>query len=304
MVCMSKETKLITILTPTYNRGYILSKAYQSLLQQTNKNFEWLIIDDGSVDNTKELINGFIEENKINIRYFLKKNGGKHTAVNEGVKLAKGYYTIILDSDDFLTDDAIEKINYYWEKYNNNKKIACLSFLKIYSDKRSVSKPYIGTEVISNDIDFKYNKGITGDMSEVYRTSILKKYPFPVFDDERFLSEAIVWNKIAFKYDTVFINKGIYVCEYLEDGLSYSCLKLRYNNPIGALENAKLFMNYRFKLLIRLKNAILYDGFSLIAKRQFGYIVRESNHKFLSILFYPAGILFKFWCTYEVKKGK
>lgn len=304
MVCMSKGTKLITILTPTYNRGYILSKAYQSLLQQTNKNFEWLIIDDGSVDNTKELINGFIEENKINIRYFLKKNGGKHTAVNEGVKLAKGYYTIILDSDDFLTDDAIEKINYYWEKYNNNKKIACLSFLKIYSDKRSVSKPYIGTEVISNDIDFKYNKGVTGDMSEVYRTSILKKYPFPVFDDERFLSEAIVWNKIAFKYDTVFINKGIYVCEYLEDGLSYSCLKLRYNNPIGALENAKLFMNYRFKLLIRLKNAILYDGFSLIAKRQFGYIVRESNHKFLSILFYPAGILFKFWCTYEVKKGK
>ena len=304
MVCMSKGTKLITILTPTYNRGYILSKAYQSLLQQTNKNFEWLIIDDGSVDNTKELINGFIEENKINIRYFLKKNGGKHTAVNEGVKLAKGYYTIILDSDDFLTDDAIETINYYWEKYNNNKKIACLSFLKIYSDKRSVSKPYIGTEVISNDIDFKYNKGVTGDMSEVYRTSILKKYPFPVFDDERFLSEAIVWNKIAFKYDTVFINKGIYVCEYLEDGLSYSCLKLRYNNPIGALENAKLFMNYRFKLLIRLKNAILYDGFSLIAKRQFGYIVRESNHKFLSILFYPAGILFKFWCTYEVKKGK
>ncbi len=304
MVCMSKGTKLITILTPTYNRGYILSKAYQSLLQQTNKNFEWLIIDDGSVDNTKELINGFIEENKINIRYFLKKNGGKHTAVNEGVKLAKGYYTIILDSDDFLTDDAIEKINYYWEKYNNNKKIACLSFLKIYSDKRSVSKPYIGAEVISNDIDFKYNKGITGDMSEVYRTSILKKYPFPVFGDERFLSEAIVWNKIAFKYDTVFINKGIYVCEYLEDGLSYSCLKLRYNNPIGALENAKLFMNYRFKLLIRLKNAILYDGFSLIAKRQFGYIVRESNHKFLSILFYPAGILFKFWCTYEVKKGK
>ncbi len=304
MVYMSKEKRLITILTPTYNRGYILSKAYKSLLEQTNKNFEWLIIDDGSTDNTKDLINVFIQEQKINIRYYLKKNGGKHTAVNEGLKKAKGEYILILDSDDSLTEDAIENINYYWGKYSSNNKIACLSFLKIYSDKKVVSKPYSGVEIISNDIDFKYNKGISGDMSETYRTSILKKYPFPIFNDERFLSEAIVWNKIAFKYDTVFINKEIYVCEYLEDGLSFSCLKLRYNNPIGALENAKLFMNQRFKLIIRLKNAILYDGFSLIAKRKFGYIVQDSNHKFLSILFYPAGILFKFWCTYEVKRKK
>lgn len=293
---------MITILTPTYNRGYILHQAYQSLLLQKNKDFEWLIIDDGSTDNTKEVVREFVKENKITIRYYLKKNGGKHTAVNEGVKKAKGEYILILDSDDLLTKDATEKIKKYCKKYENNEKLACLSFLRVRPDKKTIGKVYEGTEIISNNIDFRYNKGIMGDMAEVYRTSILKKYPFPVFDNERFLSEAIVWNKIAFEYDTVYINEGIYICEYLEDGLSKSSLKVRYNNPVGALENAKLFMNYRFNLMIRLKNAILYDGFSLIAKRKVGYIVQESGHKFLSILFYPAGILFKFWCINEVKK--
>lgn len=293
---------MVTILTPTYNRGYILHHAYKSLLSQKDKDFEWLIIDDGSTDDTKKIVQEFIDEKKIQLRYYFKKNGGKHTAINYGVKIAKGEFIIILDSDDFFTEDAVQKIKKYWRKYKNNKKVACLSFLRVYSDKTTVGKVYHGTEIISNNIDFRYNQGIMGDMAEVYRTDILKKYPFPIFENERFLSEALIWNKISFDYDTVYINEGIYVCEYLEDGLSHSSLKLRYNNPIGALENAKLFMNSKFKLSIRLKNAILYDGFSLIANRKFSYVIRENEHKVLVVLFYPAGILFKLWSTHEVKK--
>lgn len=283
---------MITVLTPTYNRGYIIDKAYKSLLKQKNKDFEWLVIDDGSTDNTEEIIDKFIKQNKINIKYYKKKNGGKHTAVNYGVKKAKGEYTIILDSDDMLTSDAIEKIKEYWNKYSSNKNICAISFLRSYPDKKNIGKPYKGTEIISNNISFRYNKNLLGDMAEVYKTSILKMYPFPVFGEERFLSEAIIWNKIAFDYKTVYINEAIYVCEYLEDGLSKSCLKSRIKCPIGALENAKIFLDKRFKLSIRLKNSILYTGFSLIAQKKIKEIIKYSEKKLLVFILFPLGVVF------------
>jgi hypothetical protein len=131
-------------------------------------------------------------------------------------------------------------------------------------------------------------------MCEVFRSSVLKEYPFPVFENERFLSEAIVWNKIAFDYDTVYINSPIYVADYLIDGLSSSLLRLRYYSPNGALENANMFLNKRFKFLIRVKNAILYDGFSLVAGKDFRSIVNNSNSKMLAFLFFPVGLIF-YW---------
>ena len=283
---------MLTILTPTYNRGYIINKAYESLLKQKDKDFEWLVIDDGSSDSTKEIIEGYINENKINIRYYKKQNGGKHTAVNYGVKKAKGDYTLILDSDDCLTVDAVSKIKRYCKKYKNNISICGFSFLKIHEDGTLTGKAYQEKEIISDHISFRYNKALLGDMAEVYKTSILKKYPFPVFNNERFLSEAIVWNKIAFDYKTVYINEPIYVCEYLEDGLSKNCLQSRIKCPIGALENAKLFLNKRFKLSIRLKNSIIYTGFSLVAKEKFKDIISDSEHKFLVLLLFPLGYIF------------
>lgn len=292
---------MLTILTPAYNRGYIINRAYESLLKQKDKDFEWLVIDDGSSDNTEEIIEDFIKENKINIRYYKKQNGGKHTAVNYGVKKAKGDYTLILDSDDYLTVDAISKIKKYCKKYKNNISICGFSFLKIHENGTLTGKAYQEKEIISDHISFRYNKGLSGDMAEVYKTSILKKYPFPVFKNERFLSEAIVWNKIAFDYKTVYINEPIYVCEYLDDGLSKSCLQSRIKCPIGALENAKMFLNKRFKLSIRLKNSIIYTGFSLISKKKAKTILTYSDHKTLVLLLFPFGILFYF-CLLFIKK--
>ena len=123
---------MLTIITPTYNRENTLKNAYHSLLDQTNKDFEWLIIDDGSKDNTKKLVKEFIKENKITITYHYKENGGKHTALNEGIKKAKGDYILILDSDDTLTKDAVHLVLTSWKKYANNQKIAALSFLKVF----------------------------------------------------------------------------------------------------------------------------------------------------------------------------
>lgn len=283
---------MLTILTPSYNRGYIIENAYKSLLRQKDKDFEWLVIDDGSTDDTEKIVNSFIKQGKINIRYYKKTNGGKHTAVNYGVGKAKGNYILILDSDDYLTDDAVKKIGHYWKKYDNNENICCLSFLREYPDKKVIGKTYEGSEIISDNINFRYNKGVLGDMAEVFKTNILKKYPFPVFSNERFLSEAIVWNEIALEYKTVYINEAIYICEYLEDGLSNSCLKARIRCPKGSIENARIFLNEKFKLSIRLKNAIIYTGFSLIDKRNIKEIIGYSGHKMLIISLFPLGILF------------
>lgn len=291
---------MISILTPTYNRDATLERTYKSLLRQTSTNFEWIIIDDGSTDSTKKLIDNFINDDKIRIKYFYKKNGGKHTAINFGIKKVSGDSLLILDSDDYLTNDAIETIAQYTKKYWKNKKIAALSFLKLYENGETIGKKYKGNEIISDNISFRYNKGILGDMAEVYKTEILRKYPFPVYGNEKFLSEAIVWNKIALDYKTVYINTGIYIVEYLTNGLSSKSLELRYNNPYGACENAKLFLNKKFKMFIRIKNSILYTCFYSIAKRR-NYSIKFYK-SFLTIVFYLLGFILKVLLDIRFKK--
>jgi len=278
---------MITILTPTYNREKTLNIAYKSLLKQTDKDFEWLVIDDGSKDDTKELIQKFINENKIPIRYYYKKNGGKHTALNFGTKKAKGDLILILDSDDYLSKDAVKLVNKYWKKYSNNPKICGMTFLRKL--KNPFYKEKLFDECVSNMIDFKYNNGILADMCEVMRKDILLEYPYPTFENERFLSEVIVTGEIAKKYDTAYIPIEIYYTEYLEDGLSKNWFNLVVNNPNGARANNLLFMSKNFNFKIRIKNCIMFDVFSIIAHKS---AIKENKMKICAILFYiPSFII-------------
>lgn len=271
---------MISVITPTYNRGYIINKAYKSLLTQTSKDFEWIIIDDGSTDNTKEIVNEFILENKININYFYKENGGKHTALNYGFKKANGDYILILDSDDYLTENAIELSLKYIEKYKNEN-ISGISFLRKIEN--PIHKEKIFEEDIKKPIEFKYNNNFLSDMCEVYKKDILLEYPFPEFKNEKFLSEAIVWNKIALKYDMVFVPKEIYCTKYLSDGLSRNWLKNVLKCPLGARANSLLFMNKKFKFSIRVKNCIMYNIYSMISNKR---ILKDSKMKIWSVVFY------------------
>ena len=206
---------LLTICTPTYNRARMLSRVYASLCRQDNTNFEWLVVDDGSTDNTADIIK------KFEIGYIKKENGGKHTAVNEGVKAAKGDIFLILDSDDFLTDNAVTII---MEAFSNlpHKKFAGCGFNKLFQDWSLVGKSFKGNYVDSTSLE-RQKYGIQGDKAEVFFTEILRKYPFPIFKKEKFLTEAIVWNRIANDgYQIRWINQGIYLCEYQPDGLSFT----------------------------------------------------------------------------------
>lgn len=226
-----KEMIELTICTPTYNRAYCLSKLYLSLCEQTNKNFEWLIIDDGSVDETEEVVSKWIKEDgKINIRYVKKENGGKHTAINCGVETAIGDKFFIVDSDDYLIKEAVEIILEDTKKLPSEG-FAGVGYNRIFSDNSLIGETFEGEFIDATVLDRpKYR--INGDKAEVYFTDILLKYPFPVFEGEKYLTEAIVWNRIARDgYRLRWFNKGIYVCEYRQDGLSMNASN--YNNFEG-----------------------------------------------------------------------
>lgn len=291
---------MITIITPTYNREKKLTKAYKSLVKQTNKNFEWLVVDDGSTDNTKDLINKFKKEKKIKIRYIYKENGGKHTALNVGTQKAKGELLLILDSDDYLDVKAVELVEKYWDKYKSDPKICGITFIKKIGNPIVKDKPF--DECISNMNDFKYNNNNLADMCEVMRVDILKKYPYPVFEGERFLSEVIVTGEIAKKYNLAYVPEVIYYAEYLEDGLTKNWFKLVVNNPMGARANNMLFMSKEYKFSIRLKNCIMFDVFSIIANKK---ILKETKMKFFAVLFYiPSYIIAKILIKKYKRKRK
>ena len=211
---------MITVFTPTYNRAHILVKLYESLLKQTNKNFEWIIVDDGSTDNTEQLFDKWKLENNLEITYVKQKNSGKHIAINTGVKLAKGELFFIVDSDDYLSNNAIEQINTFYSQIKDDDKFAGVSGMRAYHNGNRIGGifPFETIDCSMMDIRTKYK--IKGDMAEVFKTNILKKYPFPKFEEEKFLGEDFVWSQMsADKYILRFFNKNIYFTEYLPNGI-------------------------------------------------------------------------------------
>ena len=225
----------ITVFTPTYNRGYIIENLYRSLQRQTYRKFEWLVVDDGSVDDTESKFAMFMaEENDFSIRYIKTENGGKHRAINRGVKEAKGALFFIVDSDDYIVDDALEWI----DKIEASLPVDEHSFggvcgLRGYSEEHLIGTTFGGDilDITSLERD-KYR--ITGDKSEVFYTDILRRYPFPEFEGERFVTECVVWDRIAADgYKMRFYNHITIICKYLEDGLTRSGASLFLKNPKG-----------------------------------------------------------------------
>lgn len=212
----------VTVFTPTYNRAYILNKCYESLKMQTHKNFEWLIIDDGSIDNTEELVEKWIEENnEFDIIYRKVENGGKHRAINKGIDLARGRLFFIVDSDDYITKDAIEKIIDKEKTIKQNEeKFAGIAMNKGYNSEKIVGNTFEGEYIDATSLERNKYK-IIGDKAEIFYTKILKQNKFPEFENEKFVTESLVWNRIARKgYKIRWFQDIIYICEYMEDGLT------------------------------------------------------------------------------------
>lgn len=279
-----------TIFTPTYNREGLLISLYESLKKQTFKDFEWLIVDDGSVDNTNETVQHFIKENILNISYYYKENGGKQRAYNYALDNAKGELFICLDSDDEYVSNALEIILEYWKKVEKNAKIVGMGYLSTYPDGSTIGSEFPNDEMVETQFNI-YNKyKVTGDKGLMFRTEVIKNYKFPVFDGEKFTTEALVYNRIAEKYEMLYINEKIEIKQYHEDGLTAKYNDLLLRNPKG---NA-LYHNERnkHKMIFKEKifNNAVYYKFCRVANYSFSKIFKESYSKLFLILSLPIGI--------------
>ncbi len=226
----------ITVFTPTYNRGYIIEKLYRSLQTQTVRDFEWVVVDDGSTDNTEEIFQRILlEENDFSIQYIKTENGGKHRAINCGLTLAKGKMFFIVDSDDYLPTNALETIIKVEATIFEDEKerFAGVCGIKAFFEGNCVGASFEG-EFLDITMLERPKYKIYGDKAEVFYTSVLKRYPFPEFEGEKFVAECVVWDKIAYDgYKLRFFNETVYYCDYLEDGLSKNYWKVYAANPRG-----------------------------------------------------------------------
>lgn len=278
---------MLTIFTPVYNRAYIIHNLYNSLCHQTCKHFEWLIVDDGSTDNIENLVKSWIKENQINIRFIRQQNGGKHRAINHGIREAKGSLFMIVDSDDYLTADAVEWILSTAESITENPCFAGLSGIRIHKDGTKIGGGDDFGYIDANAIDIRLKYGIQGDLAEVFKTEILRQYPFPEFEGERFCPEALIWNRIAEKYILRYCHKGIYVCEYLGDGLTAKITSLRHRAPRASMLYYSEFFNRDIPFTQKAKAAINFWRF-----KHKPYSKDYKMHSLLAILcFLPGKII-------------
>ena len=285
----------ITVFTATYNREHTLNRLYDSLVLQTMKDFEWLIIDDGSTDGTRELIEKFRNENKINIRYIYQDNRGKHIAMNNGVKIALGKYFFIVDSDDFLILKSLEKILFHCNSIKNDSLSVGVIGLMKTSEKQNVKINSKIKYLDANIFDIRYKYKIKGDLAKVLKTDILKNYPFPIFENEKFCAESLIWNRIAMKYSYRLFNEIIYVCEYLQGGLSYNSIRNRRKSPnYTCILYCELANNKKISFKLRIRAIINYWRFSLFIKNSFFYKLNEIKNFPLSIILFPIGVILCF----------
>ena len=303
------EEQLLTILTPTYNRRDLLPRLYDSLRKQTNQDFQWLVIDDGSTDGTMDLIRNF-HGHSFSFDFYTKPNGGKHTALNYAHPYVKGKLTCIVDSDDWLLPHAVQAIIDTYTQYQSMAQVGCLTFLKGIDSSNPVNGLFPEGPVVSNEIDFKINgHRMKGDCCEVIYTKILKDHPFPEYDGEKFMGEGYLWNYLGFRYDSVYINQVIYICEYLEGGLSKSGRLLRVSCPYGGMANSNSFLErlngrkVNFSVLV--KEVLLFICYGKFAGLNYQEIRRRCKRNAIVPVLYPFGIiLYFYWKKKYVSNGE
>lgn len=210
---------VFTVFTPTYNRSRTLSRAYKSLRLQTFRNFEWLIVDDGSNDGTRELVEGWQSESEFPIRYIHQENQGKAAAFNRGVREALGQLFLTLDSDDACVPQALERFKYHWDNIPPNQKanFSAITVLGKDQNGRLVGDKFARDVLDSDSIELVFKYHVKGDKWGFHRTDILRQFPFPELPNVKFIPEALLWFTLSRKFKTRFVNE-ILLINYVNDG--------------------------------------------------------------------------------------
>lgn len=222
---------MLTIFTPTYNRENLLPRVYESLVKQTNPDFIWLIVDDGSTDHTRTLVESWQQEKKINIQYVYRENGGKMRAHNTGVDLCTTELFVCLDSDDYLVQTAVGDILSTWQEKKQGN-IAGIAAHKGEDEKTPLFHQEF-PEIEISTLRGLYRSGFSGETTLVFRTEILKKYSFPEIEGEKYVPEDYIYDKIDEEYQLLILPKVLTICEIVEGGYTDQASLLRQKNPTG-----------------------------------------------------------------------
>lgn len=303
----------ITIFTPTYNRAYCLSKCYESMKRQTCQNFDWLIIDDGSTDNTRELVQRWIQEkHRFTIHYIYKENGGMHTAYNTAYEMIETELAMNVDSDDYLTDTAVEEILNFWNA-NKRDDIGGIYALDQYENGNIVGcafpddlKEFHGwgyKTVFYESHGRKKCYRNKGDKKFIGVTNIIKKYPpIPVFEGEKYHSLYYKQHLIEQDYTILMFNKPVCIVEYMEDGSSKNMYLQYVKNPRGFCNERRYVMKNAPTFRLRFLAAIHYVAESRLAKDNF--FMQHSTNKGVTLLAVPMGMLLYQFILYKVRAMK
>lgn len=294
--------KRLTIFTPTYNRAYILPKLYESLCVQTCKDFDWLIIDDGSTDNTRELVDGWMKDAKVPIRYYYQQNGGKMRAYNLAVEMTRSEFFVCIDSDDQLAGATViaDSLD-FWDSQSftgfpndvpAERMVGWMSLRRMPGSPERVEKaPYCGKMV-------DMASAINGETTIFLRTDVLRQYPYWVAPSENFIPDSYIYEQIEENYDILFHPYYSQICQYQEEGLTNNWRRFLYKNPYSYCE----FHAQRIRLKKRgwWKSVICYISISLYIGD--GSLFRETPNRPITLLLFPVGCLKYLYDRYMLSK--
>lgn len=292
---------LLTVFTPTYNRAHTLKRTYDSLCRQTNQDFVWIVVDDGSTDDTKSLVESWKAENKLrDIRYYYKENGGLHTGYNKAIEMADTELMVSLDSDDYMPENAVELIEKKW-KADGSEEYGGIVGLDYNTDGSVLGSEWPETKTI-NLCDVMTGKiKIVGDKKNVVRTDLYKKYaPMPSFKGEKNFNPHYMALQISFDYDFLVLNENLCYVEYQSDGMTANQWKQYYNSPNSFLETRKLYMRLPGATLgFKFKQSIHYISSCIFARKK--HWIKNSPCKVITFFAIPFGVLFSFLVRHKAK---
>ncbi len=291
------NNKIVTIFTPTYNRAHLLVNLYHALLRQTNKNFIWLIVDDGSTDNTGDIVKNWIEEKIIDIEYYYQKNAGKMSAHNFAVQHSQTPLFLDIDSDDLPTSDCVEKIlsNAEYVLSSNELYALAAAYGKGYrqpiADKEHF---YAGKIARLSDLA---DEGYRGETTIVFKTDIIKNYLFPIIQGEKFIPEGYIYMIIEQKYKLYIIDGPIVYGEYQLDGYSHQFLKLIKNNP----NSFAIYHRQRYEITNEKKYLIRCLTYHMIGNKR--NIIEDIKRHHISIVYLIPALVLSVKRKFQFKKA-
>lgn len=281
----------LSIITPAYNRANTLQRLYDSLVAQTDEDFEWIVVDDGSADNTAELVATFIEEKKIAVSYYHKENGGKPSAHNLGVEKSRGELCVCLDSDDAFSPDAVAVVKAAWQAREAHDVIGILAKRGNFTDHAPICSDWPQSLKTCKMMQLQEEYGFSGDTALFFRTDVMQQHYFKTFEGEKFVPEDALYAELDEIGPMLLLDKVVYYCEYLPGGLTSDYKNLLIRNPMGTsyCYYCRMLRSKSFKM--KLKNAIISQAYLSVSGKKSAY--DRSRSRCILLISKPLSVIYR-----------